>query len=102
MIPEHEVLDLGLVYYKNIVPEPQKVIDLAERLAKRFAAGEHGNTFTRVMEWEAWKEPHLPKPFNYKFYIWRHNEIQENDFYREDLAVVKTRQLTTLVAIANG
>lgn len=85
MIPEHEVLDLGLVYYKNIVPEPQKVIDLAEKLAKRFAAGEHGNAFTRVMAWEAWKEDHLPNPFNYKFYIWRHNEIPENDFYRDDL-----------------
>lgn len=85
MIPEHEVLDLGLVYYKNIVPDPQKVIDLAESLSEKFRRGDHKDSFTRVGDWEAWKEEFLPKPFNYKFYIWRHNEIPENDFYRNEL-----------------
>ncbi|MFY9331757.1 MAG: 2OG-Fe(II) oxygenase [Candidatus Nanopelagicales bacterium] len=85
MTPQHEVLDLGLVYYKNIIPNPQRVIDLSERLAERVSAKEHGDTFTMVQPWNAWKEDHLPNPFNYKFFIWRHHEIQEHDFYRNEL-----------------
>ena len=72
----HEVLDLGLVYYRNIVPDPQRVIELAEKLSERVSRGDHGNSFTAVRDWDPWKEEFLPKPFNYKFCIWRHNEIQ--------------------------
>jgi hypothetical protein len=82
---EFEVLDLGLVYYKNIIPNTETIAELAEKLSVRFANNEHGDNFTRVSDWDAWKDDHVEKPFNYKFYIYRHEEIPENDFYREDL-----------------
>jgi len=82
---EYEVLDLGLVYYKNIIPDTDRVIDLAEKLSVRFAKGDHGDSFTRVADWYAWKDEHMEKPFNYKFYIYRHEDIPQHDFYRDDL-----------------
>lgn len=82
---DFKVLDLGLVYYKNIIPNSEYILDLVKKLSDRFDAKEHGDSFTRVREWEPWWDDHMPKPFNYKFYIYRHNEIPENDFYRDDL-----------------
>lgn len=82
---EYEVLDLGLVYYKNIIPDTERVIHLAEKLSERYANGEHGDSFTVVSNWDAWKDDHMDKPFNYKFYIYRHEEIMGHDFYKDDL-----------------
>lgn len=82
---DFQVLDLGLVYYKNMIPEPKKILDLVVKLNNRFEAGEHGEQFTMVRGWDAWKDDHMPKPFNYKFYIYRHAEIHPNDFYKEEL-----------------
>jgi len=82
---EFEVLDLGLVYYKNIIPRTEYIVDLVKKLSDRYDSGEHGDNWTAVRPWEAWWDPHMPKPFNHKFYIFRHNEIQNDDFYRDDL-----------------
>jgi Rps23 Pro-64 3,4-dihydroxylase Tpa1-like proline 4-hydroxylase len=82
---DFEVLDLGLVLYKDMIPDAQKVITLANNLAGRFVSGEHGENFTKVQDWEPWWDDHMPKPFNYKFYIFRHNEILANDYYRKEL-----------------
>mgnify|MGYP003634820075 CR=1 FL=1 len=82
---EYEVLDLGLVYYKNIIPDTDRVIDLAEKLSLKYAHGKHGDNFTMVSDWDAWKDDHMDKPFNYKFFIYRHGDIHEHDFYRDDL-----------------
>lgn len=80
-----EVLDLGLVYYRNIVPNSEHIAELAEKLSERVKNNEHGDAPTRVRNWESWHDDHMEKPFNYKFYIYRHNEIDQNDFYRDDL-----------------
>jgi hypothetical protein len=82
---DYEILDLGLVYYKNMIPNPEKIIELVKNLSIRFENNEHGNNHTRVAAWQAWWDDHMPKPFNYKFYIYRHNEIPQNDFYRSEL-----------------
>lgn len=82
---EHRVLDLGLVYYKNAIPNHEYIIDLVKKLGDRFDNNEHANGFTRVTPWNAWWDDHMPKPFNYKFYIFRHNEIPQEDYYRKEL-----------------
>tara|TARA_B110000503_G_scaffold24933_1_gene39300 strand:- start:19713 stop:20369 length:657 start_codon:yes stop_codon:yes gene_type:complete len=82
---DFKVLDLGLVYYRNMIPAGKQIIDLVGDLVERYRKGEHGESFTRVKDWEAWWDDHMPKPFNHKLYIWRHSEIDENDFYRSDL-----------------
>lgn len=83
-----EVLDLGLVYYREIIPNSEHIAELASSLADRVEAKEHGDSFTRVMPWEAWWDEHMPKPFNYKFHIWRHNEIDPNDYYAKELTEI--------------
>lgn len=82
---EFEVKDLGLVYYKNIIPNSLYIVELVDKLVKRFNAGEHGDYFTAVNDWRPWHDTHMENPFNYKFFIWRHNEIQEHDYYRNEL-----------------
>lgn len=82
---DFEILDLGLVYYKNIIPNSEETIELIKKLSERYANGDHGDSFTKVEPWEAWHDPHMPKPFCHKFYIYRHQNIPEQDFYREDL-----------------
>lgn len=82
---DFEVLDLGLVYYKNMIPNHEEIIGLVKDLSFRFDNGDHGDAFTVVREWEAWWDNHMPKPFNYKFHICRHEQIPINDFYRDDL-----------------
>lgn len=82
---DFEVKDLGLVYYKSIIPDSEYIAELAEKLAVRVEAGEHGAANTRMQGWNPWKEEHLPKPFNYKFYIFRHDQIPGDDYYRKEL-----------------
>jgi|AntAceMinimDraft_1070359.scaffolds.fasta_scaffold00448_38 Rps23 Pro-64 3,4-dihydroxylase Tpa1-like proline 4-hydroxylase len=82
---EFEVLDLGLVLYHKMIPNAGKVIVLANSLAERFVAGEHGDSYTRIKDWEPWWDDHMPKPFNHKFYVYRHRDISDNDYYRKEL-----------------
>lgn len=81
----YEVLGLGLVRYKAILKEPEETINRIKSLQERLAAKEHGDRFTIVRDWEAWWDDHMPKPFNYKFFIWRHGEIDPNDYYAKEL-----------------
>jgi len=85
MSVQFEVLDLGLVYYKNIIPNTDKVVELVKNLSDKFNRKEHGDQWTMVTDWEPWWDEHMPKPFNHKFFIWRHKDISDHDFYRDDL-----------------
>jgi hypothetical protein len=38
---EYEKLDLGLVYYKNVIENPQRLIDIVNDVDDRFMANEH-------------------------------------------------------------
>lgn len=80
---EYEILDLGLVLYKNAIPSPQSVIDLIEDVDRRFMNNEHNGAKTIVAEWSAWTYEHLV--FNYqKFFPEIHN-IPENDYYAREM-----------------
>lgn len=80
---EYEILDLGLVLYKNAIPEPQSIIDLIEDVDKRFVANEHKGSKTIVEEWSAWTYGELI--FNYqKFFPEVHN-VPENDYYAREM-----------------
>lgn len=82
---EYEVLDLGLVYFKNVIKNPQRAIDIANDVANRFRNGEHGSSHTVVQDWEPWWDDHMPKPFNYKFFVWRRNKINPQDYFANEL-----------------
>lgn len=85
---EFEVFDLGLVYYKNVIETPERVIELINSVVERYQNGEHGSSFTMVKDWEPWWDSHMPKPFNHKFYVYRHNMINPDDYYAKELTEI--------------
>lgn len=85
---DFEVLDLGLVRYKGVLDQPTQTIERIKSLNERWIADEHSVGFTRVTDWEPWWDDHMPKPFNYKFYVWRKEELDPNDHYYKELCEI--------------
>lgn len=86
---DYEILDLGLVHYKNAVPEPQKIIDLINDVDARFLKGEHGAAPTEVKPWTAWSDG--AQLFNWQKFFPKPDEISPDDYYyKEQFAVSKT------------
>jgi len=52
---EYDVLDLGLIYYKNILNNPEYIIEKVNHIDSRYMSGEHGNSFTEMKPWNAWQ-----------------------------------------------
>lgn len=82
---EFQILDLGLVYYKNVIPNPEHVIDLIENVAKRMENGEHGDNLVQVDTWTPWWDDHMPEPFNYRKNIFRPEDVSDNCYYKDEL-----------------
>lgn len=80
---DYDVLDLGLVYYRNVIPDAAKTIKLINELSQKVDAG--GQDSSAVSNWSPWIDDHMDKPFCYKFSIYRHHLIHENDPYRKEL-----------------
>lgn len=81
---DYRVLDLGLVYYKNIIPEPQKLIELIENLNLRFLANEHKNDArTVVRDWSPWSYGEMI--FNYQKFFPEANDISDTDYYSKEM-----------------
>lgn len=51
---DYEVLDLGLVYYKNIIKDPKKLIEQIEDLDVRYAQSPQFANQTKVKPWVPW------------------------------------------------
>ncbi len=80
----YRVLDLGLVYYKNIIPEPQKLIDLIENLNARFLSNEHKNDArTVVRDWSPWSYGEMV--FNYQKFFPESSDIADKDYYSKEM-----------------
>lgn len=80
---EYEILDLGFVVYKNVIPNPQSIIDLIEDLDKRFAAKEHGDTATIVDKWIPWTYGDMT--FNYQKFFPEAKDIPQDDYYAKEM-----------------
>lgn len=82
----YNILDLGLVLYKNAIPEPESIINLIEDLDNRFMANEHDGAKTIVGEWRPWTYGDLT--FNYqKFFPEVHN-IPTDDYYAKEMTII--------------
>lgn len=99
---DHEVLDLGLVYYKNIIKDPAKVIELVENLdsryRKEFDVSEEKikkqqflkdnlqivlqNNNTSVLPWMEWNGDH--DLFCMQKFIPKVQDIPKHDVYLEE------------------
>lgn len=92
----YEILDLGLVYYKNAIPEPQYIIDVVNDVDKRFMAGEHGNHWTDVKPWHPWTYEHLH--FNDQKFFPEPKNISTDDYYYKEMFDVTSRMYNALDA----
>lgn len=81
----YEVLDLGLVYYKDAIVNPQKIIDVVEALdaSERFED-------SVVQPWSAWK--YGETVFNWQKFFPRPDFISPNDPYAAEMKEI-TAQL---------
>jgi predicted 2-oxoglutarate/Fe(II)-dependent dioxygenase YbiX len=81
---DYQVLDLGLVYYKNVIPEPQLLIKKIEDLNVRFLAKEHINDArTVVRDWSPWSYGEMI--FNYQKFFPEAKDIRDTDHYAEEM-----------------
>jgi len=79
---DYEVLDLGLVLYKNIVKEPEKIIENINLLDKRILNNEHTDNYTDAKTWIDWSD-------NNSLFCWQKflpptNKINERDYYYKE------------------
>lgn len=83
---DYEVLDLGLVYYTNVIKEPQKIIDAVEELENRWLIDKPGPNQTSVKPWVPWTygEGENMLTFNMQKFIPQVKDIPANDIYGEE------------------
>jgi hypothetical protein len=79
----YDVLDLGLVCYKNVIKSPQRIIDLVNEVDERFLAGEHGKNPTDVEGWTPWTYGDLH--FNDQKFFPEPIHISPNDYYYKEM-----------------
>jgi Rps23 Pro-64 3,4-dihydroxylase Tpa1-like proline 4-hydroxylase len=83
---KYEVLDFGLVYYKEAIPEPQQIIDTINKVDKRFLSNEHGDSPTQVKPWEPWSYGDVV--FNWQKYFPEVKDIRKDDYYYKETSAV--------------
>jgi predicted 2-oxoglutarate/Fe(II)-dependent dioxygenase YbiX len=86
MTMEYEVLDLGLVCYKNAIPDPQFIIDTVNDVDKRFSTGEHGDNPTDVKAWNAWTYGNMT--FNWQKFFPESKNVSPEDYYATEMKAV--------------
>lgn len=90
---DYEVLDLGLVYYKNILKDPEYIIRKVNEIDQRFMSQEHGTSFTEMRPWHAWQNESAG---TYETFCWQKffpkpNDINNNDYYYLDQLDISKR-----------
>lgn len=85
---DYEILDLGLVLYKNVVKNPASVIDAVNKIDARFMSNEHKNSQTNVAAWQDWSDGELT--FCQQKFFPKPEDINPADFYYEDQKFVSS------------
>lgn len=91
---DYQILDLGLVYYKNIIEEPQLIIDTINAVDDKFLKNEHNNAFTDVKPWKAWTYGEML--FNWQKFFPEVKDINKNDYYYEETKKVSEMLYSSL------
>ena len=84
-----EILDLGLVYYKNAISNPEKIIEDVENLNKKLLNNKNNNINTMVKEWSPWN-------YGEQFFCWQkffipQEQINKNDFFYDEMYSISER-----------
>jgi Rps23 Pro-64 3,4-dihydroxylase Tpa1-like proline 4-hydroxylase len=83
-----EILDLGLVYYKNVIKNPKELIDKIETLDSRISLGE--NKETKVKPWVKWTygDGEDKLMFCWQKFIPQVKDIKEEDpYFKEQMEI---------------
>jgi hypothetical protein len=88
---DYEVLDLGLVIYKNVIEDPYELINKINNLDLRQKNKEHGENGAQVYIWEPWWDDNLPEPFCWKKELFRAEQVLENSYYKKELKDIGSR-----------
>lgn len=94
---DHEVLDLGLVYYKNIILDPQDLINKIESLDKKI--NDNGKQFdnTSVKPWTAWQNDGGNREvFCLQKFIPQVKDIPDTDIYKEEQLHISSQLFNAL------
>jgi Rps23 Pro-64 3,4-dihydroxylase Tpa1-like proline 4-hydroxylase len=83
---DYEILDLGLVYYKNAISNPEQLILEIEDLDSRFNSKEHGDSFTFVKEWSPWMYGNTV--FNMQKFFPESSNISDSDYYASEMRAI--------------
>lgn len=78
----YEILDLGLVLYKGIIEDPNKIIQDILDLDSRYESNEHNGKPTRLNPWGIWD--YADNKFCEKKYLLEEQYIPENDYYGKE------------------
>ena len=86
MTNDFEILDLGLVYYKNVVNDPQGLIKKIEELDSRYQEEKPLPFATSVKPWVPWTygEGENKVTFNMQKFIPQVKDISKTDIYLDE------------------
>lgn len=82
----YEVLDLGMVYYKNVIKDPKSLIKKIEDLDARYVVDKPLETQTAVKPWKAWTygEGQSQLMFCWQKFIPQVKDLSNEDIYKDD------------------
>jgi len=96
---DFEVLDLGLVLYKNVIPNPESIINNINSLDDKVNSNVHDGIRTAAKPWEPWSYENLV--FCDKKYLPQPELIQPNDFYYKELLEISEALYNSLEVAKN-
>jgi len=91
---DYEVLDFGLVYYKNVIKDSQLLIDTINDIDDRFLRNEHKDAQTKVKAWSPWS--YNDKVFNYQKFFPEPDQIDPRDYYCKEMYEVSEALYSSL------
>jgi hypothetical protein len=98
---KYEILELGLVYYKNILKNPQEIIDMVNEIDHNFMSNQHGDSFTEVEPWLSWKVDDRDVSYNWKKFFPKPDAIKNSDYYATKQRYVSSRLYESLDLATN-
>ena len=89
----HEVLDLGLVYYKNILSNTQQIIDNIEDLDERYINSPELHDRTVVQQWSPWinDSAGTNEVFCWQKFVPTMEQISEDDAFKDEQRNISIR-----------
>ena len=93
----YEILDLGMVYYKNIIKDPQGLIEKIEELDLRYAFDKPDASETVAKPWVPWKnETGRQETFCLQKFIPQVQNISSTDRYRDEQIFISSQLFDAL------